>query len=126
METHGVRLRKFFEGKDLSFSQITRRLGHGSRNTLSNWFDRDELTTKMFSKLVNVFPDIRSEFPDVEWASISLLPNQVHEIVTTYSSNELSDFKEELAQLRKEHIELLTRYNKMLEEYVNLLKEHDR
>lgn len=125
VKAHGVRLRKFLEGKDLSFSQVTRRLGHGSRNTLLNWFEREELTSNMWSKLVGVFPDIMSEFPDVEWGSITQTPSKVEEPGAVYDPKDLRDCRSELEVLRKDHIELLARYNKMMEQYVAVLKEKD-
>lgn len=58
METHrGQQLRRYFDSLDLNYEQIRRRLGIGSRNTLTNWLNREKLAPHMLQRLAQRMPD---------------------------------------------------------------------
>lgn len=119
MENQGKRLRAYIQQQDLSFSQVSRRLGHGSKNTLHNWFDREELNMDMFSQLVQVFPSIMSEFPEVEWKNVNMM---VKEETSPYGTKKGTTCQERLDRLMSDHLDLLKMYNELSMKYVELVK----
>ena len=119
MPNQGARLRKYIRDNDLSFRQVTRRLGHGSVNTIHAWCKRDELSLDMFAQLMGVFPDIMSEFPEVEWQRVTSI---VQEEQADYGTRSASDCQKRLDQLMKDHLDLLQRYNDITQKYVELVQ----
>lgn len=117
MKNHGQRLREFIQEKDLSFLQVTRRLGHGSKTTLHNWFERDELNMDMFSQLVKIFPDIMNHFPEVEWRRVNAM---VEEEAEPYGTNSDTKCIKRLDRLMDDHLELLKRFNTLMQNHVEL------
>lgn len=120
MKNQGKRLRVFIESKDLSFLQVSRRLGHGSKTTLHNWFKREELTLDMFNQLVRIFPDIMADFPEVEWKTIN---SMVTEEDMTYGPSSDTKCQQRLDRLMSDHLDLLKRYNELSEKYVELAQK---
>jgi hypothetical protein len=121
MKNHGQRLREFIQDKDLSFLQVTRRLGHGSKTTLHNWFERDELNMNMFSQLVKVFPDIMNHFPEIEWKRVS---SMVEEEAETYGTNGDTKCEKRLDRLLEDHLDLLKRFNQLMQNHVELTQNY--
>lgn len=119
MENQGKRLRAYIQSKDLSFSQVSRRLGHGSKNTLHNWFDREELSMDMFSQLASIFPSIMNDFPEVEWKKVN---SMAQEEAGIYGSKKGTTCEERLERLMNDHLELLKMYNQLSMKYVELVK----
>ncbi len=121
MKNQGQRLRDFIQDKDLSFLQVTRRLRHGSKTTLHNWFERDELNMDMFSQLVKIFPDIMDRFPEVEWKRVNAM---VQEDVEPYGTNGDTKCHKRLDRLMDDHLELLKRFNTLMQNHVELTTKY--
>lgn len=110
MNHQGKKLREYIDNWDLSYSQISRRLKHGSKNTLLSWFKRETLNMRMFEQLSTIFPDIMDSFPEVGWKP-----------KTSLKADE--NVEKRFDELQKAHTELLIRFADLSQKYIELLEK---
>jgi transcriptional regulator with XRE-family HTH domain len=124
METHhGQQLKRYFDSLDLSYEQIRRRLHIGSRNTLTNWLNRERLAPHMLQRIAQHMPDAMRMLTDVEWVS-ELGVNNLAEPVGRYGMNPKDEeCRKELNRWKDRYIELLTDYNDMLRRHIELQEQ---
>lgn len=106
----GKKLKQYIKKQDFSFSQVSRKLNQRSKNTIHNWFDREELSANMFSQLVTLFPNIMDEFPDVEWK-----PKKVAVVAIDESG---AHWREKYFQLTEDFTALSKKYTDLLEDKI--------
>ena len=73
----------------------------------------------MFSQFVKVFPNIMSEFPEVEWKRLN---SMVEEDSALYGIKNGTNCQARLDRLMSDHLDLLKMYNELSMKYVELVK----
>ena len=113
MPKHGQLLKNYLQQTGIKQKNAAEKLGVHV-NTIRNWYDQQEFSLDQINKLCTEYPDIISEFRNVQYVGVNL-PETVTDLSENLQAEKEIDWHKKAVFYQERYYKTLQRYNDLLE-----------